>query len=79
MPWINTEKLRESSRQSAYYQGMMRFVLVNEQKRLFSAERYCFRGSIEDWIPISMDAAPLSAHLKKFLRHLGSESFFELF
>lgn len=79
MPWINRDRLAEHARESAYYQAVMRFVLVDPAKRLFSAERYCFRGSVEDWISISMDSAPLSAQLKKFLRHLGKESFFELF
>jgi hypothetical protein len=77
-PWLNRERLEDSVRESANYQAVMRFVLVDSDKRLFSAERFCFRGSVDDWIPISQEVAPLRAHLKKFIRHLGTESFFEL-
>lgn len=79
MPWVSEAKLREGSLRSATYQAVMRFVLVDQNKRLFTAERYCFRGSVDDWIPISMEDAPLSAHVEKFVKHLGKESFFELY
>jgi hypothetical protein len=79
MPWVNEAKLREGSLRLATYQAVMRFVLVDRDKRLFSAERYCFRGSVDDWIPISMDDAPLAALLNKFIKHLGKETFFELY
>lgn len=79
MPSLSEDKLREVSMRSLTYQAVMRFVLVDRDKRLFSAERYCFRGSADDWIAISPDGATLPAHLKKFTRHLGKESFFDLF
>jgi hypothetical protein len=79
MPWISKETLRESSRRTASFQAVMRFVLNDAEKRLFSAERYCFRGSVDDWISISMDPAALSVQLKKFIKHLGKESFFDLY
>ncbi len=79
MPWVSEAKLREGSLRSANFQAVMRFALVDRERRLFSAERYCFRGSVDDWIPISMETAPLSAHLKRYIKHLGKESFFELY
>lgn len=79
LPWISEDKLCGGSLRSANFQAVMRFALVDRERRLFSAERYCFRGSVDGWIPISTDAAPLSAHLKKFIKHLGKESFFELY
>ena len=79
MPWIDKDRLREHAKESASYQAVMRFTLIDPEKRLFTAERYCFRGSVEDWIAISMSSAPLAAHLKRFIKHLGEESFFELY
>jgi hypothetical protein len=79
MPWVSKERLRESAEQSAYYQAVTRFVLTDAARRLFSAERFCFRGSVEDWIPLGAPAAPLHDHLNKFIKHLGRESFFELY
>ena len=30
----------------------MRFVLEDKKQRIFIAERFCFKGSIDDWIDI---------------------------
>jgi hypothetical protein len=63
--------------QHLHYMPMMRFVLQDEERRLFSVDRWCFRGSIDDWFPLA-GAGKLSAQVKKYVRHLGKESFFEL-
>jgi len=34
------------------FSPMLRFILTDEENREFVAERYCFRGSIDDWIDI---------------------------
>ncbi len=34
------------------YMKMLRFELVNPDTREFCAERWCFRGSIDNWIPL---------------------------
>lgn len=61
----------------AMYSAMFRFTLADEAKRLFSAERWCFRGSIDDWFPLS-GPQPLETLARKYLPHLNRESFFEL-
>ena len=63
---------------STTYSPLMRFILEDEEKRLFSVQRYCFRGSVDDWIQIG-GAQHLKAVVEKFIPHLGKESFFELF
>jgi hypothetical protein len=60
------------------YSPMLRFVLIDKAKRKFIAERYCFLGSIDDWINIG-GPDRLENLTKKFLKHLGKESVFELF
>jgi len=60
------------------YSPMMRFVLTDNEKRKFVAERYCFLGAVEDWIYIG-GPAKLENLIKRYLKHLGKESFFELF
>ena len=60
------------------YSPIMRFVLQDEKKRTFIAERYCFLGSIDDWIYIG-GPGPLKEIAKEYVRHLGQESFFELY
>jgi hypothetical protein len=59
------------------YSTMLRFTLVDAGRRLFDAERWCFRGSIDDWIEPG-GPKPLDALLKTYVPHLGQESFFEL-
>ena len=59
------------------YSPMMQFVLDDKDQRLFTAQRYCFKGSIDDWIDI--DYGKLAKLVRTYLKHLGQESYFELF
>lgn len=61
----------------AHYTAMLRFTLVDEDKRPYAVERWCFRGSIDDWFPLS-SGRPLEAQARQYLPHLNQESFFEL-
>jgi hypothetical protein len=79
LPWISKAAMKQSAIQNATYMAVMRFLLADPEKRLFLAERFCFRGSVEDWINIGGPAQKLSVVLKKFIKHLGNESIFELY
>jgi len=72
-PMSGSEMCRHAS-----YTAVMRFALADKDARLFEAERFCFRGSVDDWIPIG-SAGPLASHVRRFVKHLGRESFFELY
>lgn len=76
-PWINAAKAEELKTQHASYQAVMRFVLVQKEKRLFRPERFCFRGSVDDWIILGLPA-PLKKLSAEFLKHLGKDSFYDL-
>ncbi len=69
--------LADVKRMSAHYRPMMRFTLADKETRGFTVERYCFRGRIDGWIFID-GPAMLSALVKKYVKNLGRESFFEL-
>jgi len=77
-PHLSETSLREISARHASFQPMMRFGLADEDQRLFLPERYCFRGSVQDWIPIGRPE-PLAKLIRKYLPHLGNESFFDLY
>jgi hypothetical protein len=79
LPWISKAEIKQAAIQNASCMAVMRFVLADPEKRLFLAERFCFRGSVEDWIDIGGPAQKLSVVLKKFIKHLGKESIFELY
>jgi hypothetical protein len=59
------------------YQKVLRFTLIDEDNRRFAAERWCFLGSIDDWIPLSGDG-DLAKLVERYGPHIGKESFFEL-
>lgn len=62
------------------YMKILRFTLVDEKGRTFSVQRWCFRGSIDDWIDLweSRSEGNLADLVKEFCPHIGQESFFEL-
>ena len=62
------------------YQKVLRFTLINTEDRTFKAQRWCFRGSIDDWIDLWMSGGlgSLSELVDRYCRHVGRESFFEL-
>jgi hypothetical protein len=65
-------------RQTLHYSPMLQFLLADEKRRLFSAQRFCFRGALEDWLGIgSLDT--LTNLVRTYVKHLGKESYFELF
>ena len=59
------------------YSPMLQFILLDEEQRLFETQRYCFLGSIDDWITIG-DVDVLPKLVKTFVKHLGEDSFYEL-
>ena len=69
--------IRECAIRSGTFTVMLRFRIVDKQERLFIAERFCFRGSVDDWIQIS-GGGTLKSLATKFVKHLGKESFYDL-
>lgn len=63
--------------QNKYYETNLRFVLVDEETRTFEAERFCYLGSIDDWIELDC-SDDLSELVKEYVQHIGKESFYEL-
>jgi hypothetical protein len=63
----------------ARYEERMRIILVHRKgEREFIFQRYCYRGSIDDWITID-SGSDLEALVEKNLYHLGKESYYKLF
>lgn len=63
--------------QSLDYTTDLRLVLVDKQKRLFQAQRYCYLGRVDDWIDIG-GVDRLAVLVERYVGHLGKESMFEL-
>ena len=60
-----------------HYTAMLRFTLDDKVKRKFVAERFCFRGSFDDWITLS-GPNNLRSIVERYLSTLGKDAFFEL-
>ncbi len=60
------------------YTPIMKYILQDEDKRTFTVMRYCFLGSIDDWIQIG-GPDPLKEVVKNYVKHLGKDTFFDLF
>jgi hypothetical protein len=65
------------SQEGDLYQKVLRFTLVDEDRRTFAAERWCFLGSIDTWIPLP-GVGSLAASIERYAPHIGKESFFQL-
>lgn len=60
------------------YMAVLRFTLEDKKVRHFATERFCFRGSVDDWIYIG-GPGTLASQIQKFVKHLGKESMYDLF
>ncbi len=77
-PFLSRQEHAALSERFAYYQAILRFVLKDANRRLFAPERYCFRGSVDDWISIGPPGR-LLVLARRYFKHLGKESFYELY
>jgi hypothetical protein len=59
------------------YSPCMKFVLRDKEKRIFGTQRYCYLGAIDGWIDIGKPGA-LKKLVKKYIPHLGKDSYYEL-
>jgi len=55
----------------------MKFVLTDDEKRIFSVERMCYRASLDGWLEL-YDEGKIEKLVKEYCYHLGRESFYDL-
>ena len=60
------------------YSPELRLILVDKEARLFQTQRYCYRGSIDDWISLG-GPSKMDELVSRYVKHLGTEDFFGLF
>ncbi len=75
--FVNHSLLDESLKNILTYSPMMRFILTDEIERKFRVERVGFLDPEDDW---SLLEGPndLQKLAKKYCRHLGKDSFYDL-
>jgi len=78
-PFFSMARMQEWCDLNAHFTAVFRFILEDKETRLFSAERYCFLGSIEDWMPLlGSGSEKLKDLVNRYVPHLGEESFYDL-
>ncbi len=75
-PLENVE-LMTNLRKAIHFSPMLVFQLVDVIRRTFQTQRYCFLGSVDDWIEIGKPGK-LTRLVKKYVKHLGKDSYVEL-
>lgn len=60
------------------YSPEFKFLLVDKEKRIFQASRYCYLGRVDDWIGLGSPDI-LEKLLEFYLPHFGKDSYFELY
>jgi hypothetical protein len=76
--WRAGKRLREFMDQRAQFTPVMRFTLYDKDTRAFYAERWCYRGSIDDWIHV-LSSNPVEDMARALIPTLGTDAFFELY
>ena len=75
--FLNLNEVEKQLDRNAHYTPLLQFVLADNDQRIFVAQRFCFLGSIDDWIDIGSPQS-LNKLIKQYVKHLGQDSFFEL-
>jgi hypothetical protein len=71
IPTLYSVKLQSGDSVSS----QIRFCLEDKEKRMFTVERFCFRGAIDDWMYL---AGPddFRSIVKKYVNILGTDELF---
>jgi hypothetical protein len=77
-PWRSHAIIDAQRERFRTYEAQLQFVLTDQKKRVFQTGRYCYLGRIDDWIDIG-ERGPLAQLAKLYIKHLGQESYYELF
>jgi hypothetical protein len=71
------EKVKTLLEGSRRFEPVMRFILFDPQTRTYSAERWSYLGSINDWVMIG-SPGKLGRLARKMVPTLGKDAFFDL-
>jgi hypothetical protein len=74
---IDSRGMAEWTATNTHYTAVLRLTLQDEKDRIYTAERYCFRGSIDGWIPLA-NQGTLETLSEELFSHLGQDSFYDL-
>lgn len=71
------ERLQDLEDRHAQYTPVLRFILLDPTRRLFGAERMCYRSSVDGWLELGQ-MGPVAQLARALIPTLGTDQFFEL-
>lgn len=72
-----TDRLWESLELRAQFTPVLRFILEDAEERTFYTERWCYLGSIDDWIHVG-PMGPVDRLARHWVPKLGTDALFEV-
>mgnify|MGYP001053536381 CR=1 FL=1 len=76
LPKAKEADLRALLERSAQFTLVLRFILEDDETRVYRAERWCYLGSIDDWIFVT--TGPVEQLARRMIPTLGTDAFFDL-
>jgi hypothetical protein len=70
-------RLREMLEGRARFTAVLRFILADAEQRTFRTERWCYLGSIDDWIHVG-PMGPVDRLARHWVPKLGTDALFEV-
>ena len=71
-------RLQEEFDKMARYSPILRFILIDMQERKFKADRWSYRGDVDEWIDAGA-SGDLEQLADRLIPILGTDEFFELY
>ena len=71
------DRIRAERERYTQFTPVLRFILQDEEARVYRAERWCYLGCIDDWIFVN--TGPVEQLTRRMIPTLGTDEFFELF
>ncbi|NNJ11673.1 hypothetical protein EKD04_015160 [Chloroflexales bacterium ZM16-3] len=78
LPAVFTAQIRSVIDSQRSFMPVLRFRLADPERRIFSAERWCSLGSIDDWIDVGVSGS-LAQIAGPTVARLGDDAFYEPF
>jgi hypothetical protein len=72
------EHLRSLEERHAQYTPVLRFLLLDQSRRQFGAQRMSSLGGIDDWLELHGQTGPVTKLARALIPTLGTEQFYEL-
>ena len=70
-------RIRAECERYAQFTPVLRFILLDAAERAFRTERWCYLGSIDDWIDVGPHGT-VERLARQWIPRLGTDAFFEV-